>query len=83
MKRLLSFAILGMAFSMMADAQILPQYWINFVKTGNPNGQGLPYWTTFKQGEATVMDFNNGFHLIKTPNQPQMVFWEEYFKSLR
>lgn len=64
-------------------AEIMPKYWINFVKTGNPNGEGLPYWTTYKQDQATVMDFNNGFHLIKTPNQPQMDFWEEYFKSLR
>ena len=64
-------------------AQILPQYWINFIKTGNPNADGLPYWTTYKQGEATVMDIHNGFHLTPAPNQKQMDFWEDLFKMMR
>lgn len=64
-------------------AKVMPQYWINFVKTGNPNAEGLPYWTTYKQGEATVMEMQNGFHLTKAPNQKQMDFWEETFKKMR
>lgn len=64
-------------------AQIMPQYWINFVKTGDPNADGLPYWTTYKQGEATVMNMHNGFHLSPAPNEKQMNFWEEYFRSHR
>ena len=64
-------------------AQIMPQYWINFIKTGDPNGEGLPYWTTYKQGETTVMDMHNGFHLTQAPNLPQMEFLEEYYKSIR
>lgn len=64
-------------------AQIMPQYWINFIKNGDPNADGLPYWTTFKQGEPTVMNMHNGFQLTTTPNQQQMDFWEAYFKSLR
>ncbi len=62
---------------------IMPQYWINFVKTGNPNADGLPYWTTYKQGEATVMNMHNGFHLTPAPNQKQMDFWEETFSEMR
>lgn len=64
-------------------AQILPQYWINFIKNGDPNAEGLPYWTTYKQGEATVMNIHEGFHLTTAPNQPQMDFFEEYFKAQR
>ena len=64
-------------------AQIMPQYWINFVKTGDPNAEGLPYWTTYKQGEATVMNMHQGFHLTTAPNQKQMEFWEELFRSMR
>lgn len=64
-------------------AQILPQYWINFIKTGNPNADGLPFWTTYKQGEATVMNIHQGFHLTTAPNQKQMEFFESYFKSMR
>ncbi|MCQ2960116.1 MAG: carboxylesterase family protein [Bacteroidales bacterium] len=64
-------------------AEIMPQYWINFIKTGDPNGSGIPFWTPYKQGEETVMNMHNGFHLTKVPNQKQMDFWEEYFKSFR
>lgn len=64
-------------------AQIMPQYWINFVKTGNPNADGLPYWTTYKQGEATVMNMHNGFQLTTAPNQKQMDLWEDIFRSMR
>lgn len=64
-------------------AQIMPQYWINFIKTGNPNADGLPYWTTYKQNEATVMEMHEGFHLIPAPNQKQMDFIEDLFGSMR
>lgn len=64
-------------------AQIMPQYWINFIKTGDPNGPGIPYWTTYRQGEPTVMTMQNGFHLTTAPNQPQMDFWEGFFKAVR
>lgn len=64
-------------------AQIMPRYWINFIKTGDPNAPGLPYWTTYRQGEATVMTMHNGFTLTPAPNQPQMDFWEELFKTMR
>lgn len=64
-------------------AQIMSRYWINFIKTGDPNGENLPYWTTYKQGEATVMNMRNGFSLTVAPNQKQMDFYEEYFKTKR
>ena len=28
-------------------AETVSSYWVNFVKTGNPNGAGLPEWTAF------------------------------------
>lgn len=64
-------------------SQIMPQYWINFIKYGNPNADGLPYWTTYEQDKPTVMNMHNGFSLTVVPNQKQMHFWEEYFRSLR
>jgi para-nitrobenzyl esterase len=31
-------------------------YWLNFVKTGNPNGQGLPEWRMYDAEEGVVME---------------------------
>jgi para-nitrobenzyl esterase len=58
-------------------------YWVNFVKTGNPNAKGLPYWTEFNEQEASVMEFNNGAHLVKLPNYSKLQLMEEHYKTLR
>lgn len=64
-------------------APIMTKYWINFIKNGDPNAADLPYWTTYRQGEATVMNMHNGFSLTKAPNQKKMDCLEEVFKSMR
>lgn len=63
--------------------QIMSQYWINFTKTGDPNGTSLPYWTQYEQGKPTVMIIHEGFHLDNVQNQKQMDLFEDFFKSKR
>ena len=63
--------------------QIMSQYWINFTKTGNPNADTLPYWSTYEQGKPTVMIMHEGFHLDNVQNQKQMDLFENFFKSRR
>lgn len=62
---------------------VMQQYWINFIKYGDPNGAGLPEWSTYKQGEPTVMYMQDGFRLTPAPNEAQMHFWEKYLESRR
>ena len=36
---------------------VLSSYWVNFAKTGNPNGDNLPIWNTYdKHGSIMVID---------------------------
>ncbi len=63
--------------------QIMSRYWINFTKTGDPNGDSLPYWTTYEQNKPTVMIMREGFHLDNLPNQRKMDFFEDFFRSRR
>jgi len=30
-----------------AEARLIHAYWVNFAKTGNPNGSGLPEWPVY------------------------------------
>ena len=63
--------------------QIMSRYWINFTKTGNPNGNSLPFWTTYQEGKPTVMIMKEGLHLGPVQNQKQMDFFEKFFKEKR
>ena len=66
-----------------AVAEIIQQYWINFAKTGNPNGKGLPYWPTFDDTKPTTMQFSNGASLIMRPNREQVDFIDRFIKAKR
>jgi para-nitrobenzyl esterase len=37
----------------------MQQYWINFAKTGDPNGGGLVKWPTFDQTRRAYLDFTD------------------------
>lgn len=36
-------------------AEVMSDYWVNFVKTGNPNGDGLPEWEAYKPEQKMIM----------------------------
>ena len=58
---------------------IIHQYWVNFIKTGNPNGSLLPYWPAYQPGTVSTMYFRDGAHLAPLPHQPQLDLWTRYF----
>ena len=66
-----------------AVAEIIQQYWVNFAKTGNPNGKGLPYWPKFAPDKPTTMQFSNGAALIMVPNREQINFVDRFYRSKR
>ena len=41
-----------------AVSQRMQAYFANFIKTGNPNGPGLPEWPAFASGQRLVIDVN-------------------------
>lgn len=64
-------------------AQIMERYWINFIKTGNPNATALPYWPTFNQATPSVMNMKNGFFISPVPNMQQTEYLEGVFTKKR
>ena len=41
----------------LAVSQIAQSYWVNFAKTGDPNGAGLPTWPRHVAGKDQIFDF--------------------------
>jgi para-nitrobenzyl esterase len=36
-------------------ATAMSDYWVNFVKTGDPNGNGLPHWDAYSEQDKTIL----------------------------
>ncbi|MAT06233.1 MAG: hypothetical protein CL424_14440 [Acidimicrobiaceae bacterium] len=53
-------------------------YWINFVRTGDPNGPGLPAWSTVEQAPDQVMEFAATSGMAHRPRPDAIDFWLAY-----
>jgi para-nitrobenzyl esterase len=36
-------------------SDLISGYWVNFIKTGNPNGKGLPAWPSYREASKPVL----------------------------
>jgi para-nitrobenzyl esterase len=42
----------------LAVEKLMSSYWINFIKTGNPNGKDLPEWKKYDKKEGVIMEID-------------------------
>lgn len=45
----------------------LADYWANFIKYGNPNGETVPEWTPHTAESPLAMDIDYDLHMFKEP----------------
>jgi len=62
-------------------ANLLSSYWVNFVRTGNPNGENLPDWPAFETKSNLTMIIDTVSHSEPLPTLPQIQFWENYYQN--
>jgi para-nitrobenzyl esterase len=42
-----------------AVEKTMDAYWVNFVKTGNPNGEGVPEWKVYDKSSGDIMEIGD------------------------
>lgn len=57
----------------------MSSYWVNFAKTGDPNGSGLPHWPAFTSADAQVMQLDDPSKPIPVPNLKKLEVLDGYF----
>jgi para-nitrobenzyl esterase len=63
-------------------SQIAVDYFANFIKTGNPNGKGLPDWPVSKpEGEMNIMTLDVSASAAKEQYRNRYLFLDGYFSA--
>ena len=64
-------------------SEIMQNYLLNFVKTGNPNGDGLPEWKKFNDDDKKVLEFNKEVKMINDPYYELYALIDDYQNYLK
>ena len=59
---------------------IMSSYLVNFAKTGNPNGAGLPEWDSFNSEEISYLKIGDPITTVKFSIE-KYNFWKEYLST--
>lgn len=56
-------------------------YWSNFMKTGNPNGEGLAEWTSYTEESPCAMEFGGRNEMFPYSGSPVSQFEKAFFQG--
>lgn len=54
-------------------------YWLNFARSGDPNGPGLVHWPRFDEAARATLFFGDRIAAGEAPAPERMRFWDAYF----
>jgi para-nitrobenzyl esterase len=57
--------------------EAMSSYWVNFAKTGDPNGAGLPVWPVFNENSPEIIELGDTVKSGPLPFQEQLRFLNE------
>ncbi|MCR5640869.1 MAG: carboxylesterase family protein [Lachnospiraceae bacterium] len=62
-------------------SDIMQQYWVNFVKTGDPNGSGLPLWQMRSDNQSKLLQLDTTIQMVEDPNAALYPVIDAYFEK--
>ena len=57
-------------------ADFMHSYWVNFAKTGNPNGENVPEWPSYNAKDDETMDINSNAMVIRGYRKAKLDGWD-------
>ena len=64
-------------------SDMISSYWVNFAKTGDPNGSGLPKWPAFSESDQKAMVFDAAPGARPFPNLDKLKAFDAYISWRR
>jgi para-nitrobenzyl esterase len=64
-------------------AATMSSYWVNFARSGNPNGAGLPQWPAYRPGTSSDMELGETIGPEDVPNRAALDFLIRHFAGAK
>src|SRR5262249_33279407 len=64
-------------------SDMMGSYWVNFAKSGNPNGGMLPHWPAYDPTNDQLLELGDSVRIRAHVRQERMDFMDRYFDNLR
>ena len=62
-----------------ARAERVSSYWVNFARTGDPNGKGLPRWPAFSDASAVPMIIGD---IKEVPDPERLAMYDKLYAKI-
>ncbi|KAH8646344.1 Alpha/Beta hydrolase protein [Xylariales sp. PMI_506] len=63
-------------------ASIMNAYWVNFIKYGDPNGEGLVQWDSVSANSTVTQELGDGWGPEPIADDDQIALFKEWFPTL-
>lgn len=60
-------------------SNVVSQYWTNFARTGNPNGDGLPDWPRYERDIDLWLEFGDQIQATEGIRREKLDLFDDYF----
>jgi para-nitrobenzyl esterase len=61
----------------------MTSYWINFVRSGDPNGPGLPAWPAFSNANSKVQQLRDPISIAGVVDLKTLQVFDAVYRRLR